>query len=77
MTLDTLSVVRAHGGTQHVVRHRSRETGTDMTFSVFVPPQAESGAKLSGRLVSVGAYLHPRQRHREGRVSARLRRDSA
>ena len=44
MALDTLSVVRAHGGTQHVVRHRSRETGTDMIFSVFVPPQAEGGA---------------------------------
>jgi S-formylglutathione hydrolase len=44
MALDTLSVARAHGGTQHVVRHRSRETGTDMIFSVFVPPQAEGGA---------------------------------
>jgi S-formylglutathione hydrolase len=46
MSLDSLSVVRAHGGTQHVVRHRSRETGTDMTFSVFVPPQADDGTKL-------------------------------
>ncbi|HEX8535630.1 MAG TPA: S-formylglutathione hydrolase [Allosphingosinicella sp.] len=42
--LDTVSVTRAHGGTQHVVRHPSRSTGTDMTFSVFVPPQAEDGA---------------------------------
>lgn len=42
--MDTLSVSRAHGGTQHVVRHASRATGTDMTFSVFVPPQAEHGA---------------------------------
>jgi S-formylglutathione hydrolase len=42
--MDTLSVTRAHGGTQHVVRHASRETGTDMTFSVFVPPQADEGA---------------------------------
>ena len=41
--LDTLSVVRSHGGTQHVVKHASRATGTDMTFSVFVPPQAEEG----------------------------------
>ena len=40
--LDTLSVTRSHGGTQHVVKHRSRETGTDMTFSIFVPPQADS-----------------------------------
>lgn len=38
---DTLSVTRSHGGTQHVVKHDSRETGTEMTFSVFVPSQAE------------------------------------
>jgi S-formylglutathione hydrolase len=42
--MDTLSVTRAFGGTQHVVRHASRETGTDMTFSVFVPPKADEGA---------------------------------
>ena len=42
--LDTVSVVRAHGGTQHVVKHSSRSTGTEMTFSVFVPPQADEGA---------------------------------
>jgi S-formylglutathione hydrolase len=41
--MDTLSVTRAYGGTQHVVSHASRETGTDMTFSVFVPPQADDG----------------------------------
>ncbi|HEY0325711.1 MAG TPA: S-formylglutathione hydrolase [Allosphingosinicella sp.] len=42
--MDTLSVTRAHGGTQHVVNHASRSTGTDMTFSVFVPPQADDGS---------------------------------
>nr|NVP72757.1 S-formylglutathione hydrolase [Vibrio cholerae O1 biovar El Tor] len=42
--MDTVSVTRAHGGTQHVVKHRSRATDTDMTFSVFVPPQADDGA---------------------------------
>lgn len=41
--MDTLSVTRAHGGTQHVVKHASQATGTDMTFSVFVPPQGEHG----------------------------------
>ena len=41
--MDTLSVTRAHDGTQHVVSHRSRSTGTDMTFSVFVPPSADNG----------------------------------
>jgi S-formylglutathione hydrolase len=45
MSLDTVSVAHAHGGTLHVVKHRSRETGTDMTFSVFLPPAAhEEGA---------------------------------
>ena len=42
MTLETLSTNQSHGGTQGVYRHRSRETGTDMTFSVFVPPRAEA-----------------------------------
>jgi S-formylglutathione hydrolase len=42
--MDTISVTRAHGGTQHVVKHRSRETGTDMTFSIFLPPAADQGA---------------------------------
>ncbi|HEX8643540.1 MAG TPA: S-formylglutathione hydrolase [Allosphingosinicella sp.] len=42
--MDTISVTRAHGGTQHVVKHSSQATGTDMTFSVFVPPAADQGA---------------------------------
>jgi S-formylglutathione hydrolase len=42
--LDTVSVVRAHGGTQHVLKHQSRSTGTGMTFSVYIPPQAQQGA---------------------------------
>jgi S-formylglutathione hydrolase len=46
MTLETLSTNKSHGGTQGVYRHASRETRTDMTFSVFVPPQARAGAKL-------------------------------
>jgi len=45
MTLETLSTAKAHGGVQGVYRHASRATGTDMTFAVFVPPQA-AGAKL-------------------------------
>ena len=46
MALETLSTAKSFGGTQGVYRHGSAETGTDMTFSVFVPPQAEGGAKL-------------------------------
>jgi len=32
------------GGVQGVYRHLSRETGTPMTFSIFLPPQAETRA---------------------------------
>jgi len=39
--VDTLSTNRAHGGTQGVYRHASTATGTEMTFSVFVPDHAE------------------------------------
>ncbi|MBX3565856.1 MAG: S-formylglutathione hydrolase [Sphingomonas sp.] len=41
MTVETLSTNRAHGGVQGVYRHASSATGTDMTFSVFVPEHAE------------------------------------
>lgn len=40
MVLETVSTTKSFGGTQGVYRHASRETGTDMVFSVFVPPQA-------------------------------------
>ena len=43
--MDTLSTNRAFGGTQGVYRHASTATGTDMTFSVYVPPHAP-GATL-------------------------------
>ena len=45
MTLETISTNTAFGGVQGVYRHCSTSTGTDMTFSVFVPPH-EPGAKL-------------------------------
>lgn len=44
MILETLSTSKSHGGTQGVYRHASAATGTDMTFSVFVPRQGEAGA---------------------------------
>ena len=46
MSVEIVSENKAHGGRQLVVRHKSSATGTDMTFSIFLPPQAESGAKL-------------------------------
>lgn len=47
MSLETLSTSKSFGGTQGVYRHDSRETGTPMTFSVYLPPQAAAAeAKL-------------------------------
>ncbi|HEY1606429.1 MAG TPA: S-formylglutathione hydrolase [Allosphingosinicella sp.] len=46
MTLETLSTAKSFGGTQGVYRHHSRETGTEMNFAVYLPPQAKTGAKL-------------------------------
>lgn len=46
MNLEVVSESRSHGGRQLVVRHPSRATSTDMTFSIFLPPQAEGGGKL-------------------------------
>jgi S-formylglutathione hydrolase len=41
--LQLVSSNRSFGGVQSVYRHASRETGTDMTFSAYLPPQAEKG----------------------------------
>jgi S-formylglutathione hydrolase len=43
--MEVVSTNRSHGGTQGVYRHASAETGTPMTFSVFVPDHAP-GTKL-------------------------------
>jgi S-formylglutathione hydrolase len=45
MNIETISTNRAFGGVQGVYKHASSSTGTDMTFSVYVPPHVE-GAKL-------------------------------
>ena len=42
--MEIISENRSHGGRQLVVKHASSSTSTDMTFSIFLPPQAESGA---------------------------------
>jgi S-formylglutathione hydrolase len=43
--MEQVSTNRSYGGTQGVYTHDSRETGTPMTFSVFVPDHAP-GVKL-------------------------------
>ena len=46
MSSEIVSENRSHGGRQLVVKHQSAATGTDMTFSIFLPPQVEGGGKL-------------------------------
>ena len=43
--MEQVSTNRSHGGTQGVYKHQSAQTGTEMTFSVFVPDHAD-GARL-------------------------------
>lgn len=43
--MEQVSANLAYGGVQGVYRHASAATGTDMTFSVYVPPH-EEGTKL-------------------------------
>jgi S-formylglutathione hydrolase len=43
--METVSTNRAFGGVQGVYKHASTATGTDMTFSVYMPPH-EAGATL-------------------------------
>jgi len=45
MPLTTRSETKSHGGVQGVYAHASRETGTEMVFSVFVP-EHRPGQKL-------------------------------
>ena len=45
MGIEQVSANRSFEGVQGVYKHASSTTGTEMTFSVFVPPQAE-GSKL-------------------------------
>ncbi|MEO6114725.1 MAG: S-formylglutathione hydrolase [Sphingomicrobium sp.] len=44
--METVSEVKSHGGVQGVYRHASAATHTDMTFSIFIPPQPERGEPL-------------------------------
>jgi S-formylglutathione hydrolase len=46
VSLEIVSENRSHGGRQLVAKHPSSATGTDMAFSIFLPPQAESGGTL-------------------------------
>lgn len=41
--MKTVSTARSHGGVQGVYTHEAETCQCDMTFAVFVPPQAEDG----------------------------------
>lgn len=41
--METISKAKAFGGTQGVYRHKSEACQCDMTFALFLPPQAEQG----------------------------------
>ena len=43
MTIQTVSLNKSYGGMQGVYKHASRETKTDMTFSVYVPSHPDGG----------------------------------
>jgi len=44
--MEIVSESKSHGGRQLVAKHASVATGTDMTFSIFLPPQAALAGKL-------------------------------
>ncbi|HZC37444.1 MAG TPA: S-formylglutathione hydrolase [Sphingomicrobium sp.] len=44
--MEIVSENKSHGGRQLVCKHASVATSTDMTFSIYLPPQAEGGGKL-------------------------------
>jgi S-formylglutathione hydrolase len=46
VSLEIVSENKAHGGRQLVAKHASTATGTDMSFSIFLPPQTERNARL-------------------------------
>ena len=42
--METVSADKSFGGVQGVYRHAARQTGCEMTFAVYMPPQAETAA---------------------------------
>ena len=41
--MQTVSENRCFGGVQGVYSHKAETTGCDMTFAVYLPPQASAG----------------------------------
>jgi len=64
MSLEQISANRMFGGTQYKFRHRSAVLDCDMTFSVYLPPNAREGDKvpliywLSGLTCTDDNFVH-------------------
>ncbi|HLD64633.1 MAG TPA: S-formylglutathione hydrolase [Pseudomonas sp.] len=64
MTLENIACQKSFGGWHKRYRHRSSVLGCDMLFAVYLPPQAEQGAKLpvlywlSGLTCSDENFMH-------------------
>lgn len=43
LAMETVSTAKCFGGTQGVYKHKSTVNNCDMTFAVYMPPQAENG----------------------------------
>jgi S-formylglutathione hydrolase len=71
--METVSVSRSHGGVQGVYKHASTATGTDMMFSVFVPPHAD-GARLPVVWYLSGLTCSHANVTEKGGIPGRLRR---
>ena len=52
MSVEIVSENKSHGGRQLVVKHPSAATSTDMTFSIFLPPQAETPLIWTAQVLS-------------------------
>jgi S-formylglutathione hydrolase len=44
--MEIVSENKSHGGRQLVCKHAAIATGTDMTFSIYLPPQTDAGETL-------------------------------
>ena len=73
MTMQTVSLNKAHGGMQGVYKH-AEPRNQDRHDLLGVMCRRTGRRQAAGGLVSVRPDLHPRQRHRERRISPRLRR---
>ena len=76
MTLETVSEAKSHGGRAGRLSPCLRRDRHRHDLLGLPAAAGGDGRAAAGPLVSVGPDLHPRQCHRKGRVSRRLRRST-